>query len=296
MAFLTKSNSLKIIARIDFKQIGNLDGTVYKKPIYFFSDYEKNNLLGLQELLKDPERFIKEYYRPIEVVDNLQYVYEGKQPAYHCKSDCERLNSNYKNFKIPEEIREKGTNEILRFRKWFKENSYLLDKPDTFVMRLHAAFGVQMNPKAIDYANSGVEEKENLNLNELEKRIDKFISEAGQYFNKADNEKKDIIRRFQKYTYLANSLKEIYNNKTRFTDETLKKFLREYDTHFKRPIKDLLIEYYRVKFNPELKFEGGLLEQLGFKPCGACHSDYKTIETLTFNYSDDFDIADDLPF
>ena len=46
MAYLTKSNSLKIIARIDFKQIGNLEGEVYKKPIYFFSDYEKNNLLS----------------------------------------------------------------------------------------------------------------------------------------------------------------------------------------------------------------------------------------------------------
>jgi hypothetical protein len=53
MAYLTKSNSLKIIARIDFKQIGNLEGEVYIKPIYFFSDYEKNNLLGLKELLKD---------------------------------------------------------------------------------------------------------------------------------------------------------------------------------------------------------------------------------------------------
>lgn len=203
MAYLTKSNSLKIIARIDFKQIGNLEGEVYIKPIYFFSDYEKKNLLGLKELLKDPEKFIREYYIPIETKDSFIYIFEGGQPAYHFKSDCERLNSNYKNFEIPQEILDKGKDEVLKFRAWFKENQYLLDKPDVFVARIQMAFGVVMNPKAIDYENSGVEEKENLNLEELEKRINKYIFDAGQYFNNANQEKKEIIRRFQKYTFLA---------------------------------------------------------------------------------------------
>lgn len=293
MAYLTKSNSLKIIARIDFKQIGNLQGEVYKKPIYFFSDYEKNNLLGLKELLKDPESFIQEFYVPIENTDNLRYVYEGGKPAYHAKPDCERLNSNYRNFEIPEEIREKGKDEVLKFRSWFKENQYLLEKPDVFVARLQMAFGVTMNPKAIDYENSGVEVKENLNLEELEKRINKYISDAGQYFNNADQEKKDIIRRFQKYTFLAYSNKDIQNNNTRFSDEALKKFLKQYDVHFKRPIKDLLIEYYRVLHNPDLKFEGNLLEQLGFRPCGSCHNE-NSDNTTTENDNEIED--DDLPF
>lgn len=292
MAYLTKSNSLKIIARIDFKQIGNLQGEVYKKPIYFFSDYEKNNLLGLKELLKDPETFIQEFYVPIENTDNLRYVYEGGKPAYHAKPDCERLNSNYRNFEIPEEIREKGKDEVLKFRSWFKENQYLLEKPDVFVARLQMAFGVTMNPKAIDYENSGVEVKENLNLEELERRINKYISDAGQYFNNADQEKKDVIRRFQKYTFLAYSNKDIQNNNTRFSDETIKKFLKQYDVHFKRPIKDLLIEYYRVLHNPDLKFEGNLLEQLGFRPCGACHNEnFDQITTVNNEIEDD-----DLPF
>lgn len=293
MAYLTKSNSLKIIARIDFKQIGNLQGEVYKKPIYFFSDYEKNNLLGLKELLKDPETFIQEFYVPIENTDNLRYVYEGGKPAYHAKPDCDRLNSNYRNFEIPEEIREKGKDEVLKFRSWFKENQYLLEKPDVFVARLQMAFGVTMNPKAIDYENSGVEVKENLNLEELEKRINKYISDAGQYFNNADQEKKDIIRRFQKYTFLAYSNKDIQNNNTRFSDEALKKFLKQYDVHFKRPIKDLLIEYYRVLHNPDLKFEGNLLEQLGFRPCGSCHNENSN-NTTTENNNEIED--DDLPF
>lgn len=178
MAFLTKSNSLKIIARIDFQKIGNLEGEIYIKPIYFFSNYEKNNLLGLKELLINPEKFIKEYYVPIKNTDNFKYVFEGGYPAYHAKSECERLNSNYKNFEIPEQVREKGKEEVIKFRAWFKENQQLLEKPEVFAARLQMAFGASINPKSVDYENSGVEEKENLNLEELEIRINKIISNA----------------------------------------------------------------------------------------------------------------------
>jgi hypothetical protein len=295
MAFLTKSNSLKIISRIDFRQIGNLQGQVYKNPIYCFSQWEENNLLGLKGLLKDPEKFINEYYKPISVVDNLRYVYEGSRPAYHSKPDCDRLNSNFKNFEIPEEIRERGRTEVIIFRKWFKENAYLLEKPEVFVMRLQAAFGVLINPKAIDYENSGIEEKANLDLKQLEERIDQFISLAGRYYNESQPDKKEILRRFQKYTFLAYSRKEIYNNDTGLNDDELKEFLRQYDKSFKMPIKDLLIEYYRVQHNPELKFEGSLLEQLGFRPCSACHETQRTgplASPQPENYLED----DDFPF
>ncbi|SDO42156.1 hypothetical protein SAMN04487951_12623 [Vreelandella arcis] len=45
-------------------------------------------------------------------------------------------------------------------------------------------------------------------------------------------------------------------------------------------LKNLLEEYFRIKFNPELKFDGNLLEYLGFIPCKSCsqhtknHQDY----------------------
>ena len=102
--------------------------------------------------------------------------------------------------------------------------------------------------------------------------------------------KKEIISRFQKYTFLAYSTKDIQNNNTRFTDEAIKKFLKQYDVHFKRPIKDLLIEYYRVLHNPDLKFEGNLLEQLGFRPCGACHNENTTQQEPTEIENEDYDL------
>ncbi len=284
MAYLTISNSIQILRKIDGKQFKNVRGSIYKKPIYFFSKYEENILLGLQELWKNPENFIAVYYVPIETKDKFKYVFEGGKPAYHYDATCERLTSNFTNFEIPAEIKEKGYEEVQRFRKWFKQSMYLMEKPEIFTMRLFHAFNIQVNPKAIEYDNSGVEEKENLNLRELEKRIDRILRDAGQFWHQ-NLDKQAIIRRFQKYTFLGYKHEEIYNNDTGLSDLELKDFLKLYDIQFKRPLRDLLIEYYRVKLNPSLQFEGRLLEQLGFKPCKSCQGDmgnkvYKEIRPI----------------
>ena len=112
-------------------------------------------------------------------------------------------------------------------------------------------------------------------MNELEQRIDAVLSAAGKFF--VDNpDKQTIIRRFQKRTFLANSPEPLLDpNKPEdkeitLTDKELRSFLNEYDTKFKKPFKDLLVQYYMVKYNPELQFEGTLLEQLGFKACATC--------------------------
>lgn len=271
MAFITKSNAKKIISKIDKNRLGIQKCEIYKNPIYFFSQYENNYLLGMKTLFSDPELFIEEYYVPIKNEDTLRYVYEGGKPAYHDCIKCKRLNSDFRNFLIPIEIRKRGKEEVDKFRHWFESNTDLLDKPDVFTARLHMAFNVVVSPKEINRKNSGVEYKENLNLEELEKRINKHISEVGEYYKKANQEKKEVIRRFEKKTFLAYKEEAIRNNDTRYSDDAIKGFLKKYDEQFKKPVTELLIEYYKVKYNPELKFEGYLLEMLGFKACSTCH-------------------------
>ena len=133
MAYITTSNALHIIYKTDIKSL-DLDGAVYKKKIFFFSKFEENSLLAIQELLKDPDKYFTEIYKPVVVKDTHKLVYEGKPPAYHKAIDCPRISANYENFEIPEAIREKGVDEVVKFRKWFEENKHLLDKPDVFVM------------------------------------------------------------------------------------------------------------------------------------------------------------------
>lgn len=270
MVYITLSNAKRIVFNKTELKTLNLNGQVYEKPIYFFSYYEKNSLLAIKELLKDPEKFFTEIYKPIHIKDTYRFVFKEKKPAYHYYLECERLQSDFQNYEIPEKIRKKGIDEIMRFRKWFIEHKHLLDRPDVFAMRMELAFGISVNPKAINYENSGCNEIENLNLDELRQKIDTLLKEAGRYFYQSEKNK-TILNKFSKYTFLAYRQDEIRINDTEYQDEEIKRFLRDYNERFKKPLKKMLIEYYRIKHNPELKLEGYLLEQLGFRPCRHCH-------------------------
>ena len=267
-AYITSHNAYKIVNRNNFKNI-KLSGEVYKYKLYIFSQYEENSLLAIQELFKNPEKYFNEIYNPMVVFDSKKYVYKEQQPAYHTSTDCPRLHSDFSNFELPEEIKERGDAEIERFRAWFIENRYLLEDPVSFAFRLKMAFNIEYNPKAINYENSGFSENKNYSLEQLENEIDSLIKEAGRYYY--DNEKNTaILKIFGKYSGCAYSDNPLYNNYTGYSDDVVKSFLKEYHTRFKVPLKKLLIEYYRIKFNPDLKFAETFMEVLGFRKCGTC--------------------------
>ena len=243
----------------------------------------------MKTLLKEPERFSIEVYNPIINKDTFRYVFESKQsPSYHMDKNCEKLNSDFKNFEIPFEIKARATekakreklseeethklveNKVNTFRHWFMLN-FKLFKEDTnaFLRKLEVQWNIRRKISEIELNNSGVEHIENVNLNELEAEIDKILREAAKYF-KTNTDKQNIIRRFQKLTFLAYKNENIRINDTELSDDELKSFLKKYDQQFKQPIKKLLIEYYRVKYNKDMTFDGKLLESLNFRPCSKC--------------------------
>lgn len=270
MSFITLANTNKIIFNSDIHSLC-LKGAIYKIPIYFFSKYEENALLAIQELLKDPDKYFTEIYKPYKPIDTYTYVYEGQKPGYHKFSCCPRLHSHYENFEIPREIQDKGSPAVQEFRQWFETVKHLLEKPDIFVERLRYKYGITTNPQAIKRGNSGSIKLENMTIEKLENKIDFLIKEAGRFYSKYDKHK-IILRRFSKYTHLAYKSDFLHNNDTGYSDQDVKELLRAYDEKFKRPLKQRLIEYYRLKLNPEIKMEGQFLAQLGFKPCGNCHN------------------------
>ncbi len=268
MAYITSYNTHKIVTRNNFKNV-NLSGQVYRFKIYMFSKYEENCLLAIQELMKNPDNYFKQIYDPMVVYDSKRFVFKEHQPAYHTDESCERLHSDFTNFELPQEIIDRGDLEIERFRKWFLENQYLLETPDIFVMRLELAFGVSYNPKAINYENSGFDELENYSVQELENKIDLLIKAAGRYYY-AKEKNTTILKYFGKISGCAFTDNPLYNNNTGYTDADVKAFLKEYHRKYKLPIRKLLIEYYRIKFNPDLKFADNYMEVLGFKKCECC--------------------------
>ena len=282
MAYITVANAKKIIFNSNIKGL-DLSGQVYKIPIYFFNKYEEIALLAIQELLKDPQNYFNNIYIPFKPpVDTFLYVYEGKHPSYHNISNCPQLNSKYENFEIPTEIKEQGIEVIKEFRKWFETVKHLLEKPDVFVARLEIRWKIKVNPRAISANNSGTTGIENLTIEELEKRIDERIKEAGRFYYQSDKNKA-ILHRFSKLTFLAYKPDPIKSNNTedtKYTEIEIKELLKEYDDKFKKPLKKMLIEYYRLKHNPEIEMEGLILERLGFRPCGHCYNEKISEETL----------------
>ena len=272
--YITNSNAHRILKQIDYDKLPDDNKVaIYTKPIYFLAPWEIKKLRVTKILFENFETFVKEYYQPLENEDTLTYVFEGGQSAYHSSNTCERLNSNYTNFKIPQSIRDKGEEEVKKFRKWFYNYKPLLDMQegkDMFYSQLFKTFGVEEVEKTSSTSNSGTSIKKNYDLKELEQTIDDYIRREYEYVKNPNTPEKDILLSFRKLTYLAYNKKPIKNNNTKFSDDEVKDFLRAYDINYKKPIMELLVEYYRVKNNPNLVFEGKLLEQLGFKPCSYC--------------------------
>lgn len=275
----TKSNEKVYITRSNLERITRkvkpdvvFDGEIHERPIYFFSEFEIKRLLSVKSFIKNPYAFIENYYLPVITEDSNRYIFEEGSPAYHRRQDCERLNSNFINFEIPLKIKQQGKEKINEFRKWFKENLHLLNNPDVFAMRLRAKFGITTNPKAIEYENRGISEFDNLNLYFIPAAIDKFVFKAADFYNSSSENEKNILKKFSKHTYLAFSDAKIKDNDTGLSDSELKKFLKDYDSAFKKPIRNLIIKKFIEEANEDLRFDSTLLDKLGFKPCKNCHN------------------------
>jgi hypothetical protein len=274
MPFVTEYNTSLVFKKL----IGEIPDNIrewkpYRRDIYFLNRLDKTNLLYFKKFCENPIENIDELYNPLEVVDNKEFVYEGGNPSYHKSESCERLHSNFINFRIPEQIKEKGDEAIEEYRKWFKENQRIfLEKPDVFEMRLHAKYGIVTKIQKVDYRNSGNVYKENLTLTEIDIRIDSLLKNAAEYYN-ADEKRKKAIRRFQTSTFLAFKEVEITDNDTGYDDEQLKEILREYSYLFIQPTMFYLKEYFKIYYNNDIEINERIFEQLNFKKCTNCYSE-----------------------
>ena len=273
MVFITQANAANLACKVDKARLGEIAGEIYKRRIgSVFGPLEEKELLLIQELFRDPIDFVEEYYKKFRRVDTHQYVSEGKSPAYHLLNTCGRLLSDYENYKVPAPIIERGQSEVAKFRVWFAENKALLEtSSDRFYVRLSSAFKVSITAiEKIHHANTGPELFENVDLEEIEARIERLLLKLDEWFE-AGSLRADIIlfHEFYRKTFLRN--RSIEYNPTRFDKAVIQRVLSEFYKQFKKPLHDILITYYKVLYNPDLSFENDLLDQLGFKPCSRCY-------------------------
>jgi len=271
MVYITTANASKIVRKIDPQSLARLQGTIYEKPIYIYSFIEKQQLLGIKEFLRNPALFIDTYYVDNTALDSGRYVTPEKPPSYHFSDSCGRLHSDWFNHPIPIPIYMRGWDEIYRFREWWKGNAALYeDNPERFYVKLSADFQVPLlQIERMNAPNTGAQSFEDMELPELQCLIEDLIKKAGRYYYQSEKNTQ-ILKIFQKKTYLSRVREPLRINRTAYSDDEVRALLKEYLDLFKMPLQKLFIEYYKVKYNPKLTFEGTLLKRLGFKPCGEC--------------------------
>lgn len=232
----------------------------YKSKINIFSDNEIKWLISIKDLFINFDIYIDKSFNKASLVDTFSYVREGSAPAYHQLQDCDALNADYVNYEIPGEIKGKGINHINKYRRIFKENEHLIHSDfELFKKRLSAAFFIR-NPKAFDEItreNSGNILFDNIDLESIEKDIDALVEEAENFRDSSSINTKIIEEKGGLY-----KISEYDHEKRRVLEQW---------QNLKKEIKNNLINYYTIKYSPDLNFEGYLLEGLGFKKCGHCN-------------------------
>ncbi len=285
MPFVTEYNTSLVLKKL----IGEIPDNIrewepYKNSIFFLNRLDKTNLLYFKKFCENPIENIDRIYNSINIVDNKVFVYEGGNPSYHKVENCDKLSSNFINFKIPETIKANGDNAIEEFRKWFKENQTVFaEKPDVYQMRVQSKFGILQGIEKVDYKNSGNVYKENLTLIEIENRIDSLLHNASEYY-KEDLKRQYAIKMFQKSTFLAFKEQGIEKNETGYADEELKAILKEYFYLFIQPTIFYLKEFFKTFYNSNIEINEKIFEQLNFKKCTVCYA--KDFEQKSHNLLD----------
>ena len=265
--YITNGNLKKIIAPF------NLRGPTYGRKDFFIEVKDFDTVL-LKKILSIPELALLDAYKEVladlqeglamfakvERRDTHKYVYEGNAPAYHASRECERLVSDFVNYEIPEII-QNNNEEIIKFRSVFRENIKTVKEGniDLARIRINNAMGWDMHYRSIsdvDFKNSESTNFQNDDLDEISRKITMLMFDAEKFRN-SDPEINGIIDRLGYGTHKRKESSD--SNHPLYTW-----------SNYKTELKHVIQTYFRVKLNPNLKFEGKILEELGFRPCSFC--------------------------
>lgn len=274
MPFITQFNASRISRQLDVDKM-DLDEALFRRRIYFLSKYERAELIAFRMLVKEDEFFVDHVYTPIPIQDTGKFVfeYDGQKPSYHKFPTCFLINRDFENIEISDELKQRLVERnvsLKAFRRWAYDVLLPLFRKrdwEAIAFRIRSKFQVEvMRGDVVQYDNSDIVSVENVALDELEHKIDQLISAAGRYYY----DHPEILRPFSKLSFLHKKDEPIEGNHTGLSDEDLKAFLKDYHERFKRPLIQMLKQWYMVSFNPDLEFKGNLLDQLNFKPCSKC--------------------------
>lgn len=257
--YITQGNWTRVLKSVDgFHVIDHKN--VYDQDLTSILSVPELRLLALMRESFENQQFWADVHVKVRPrADTKTFAFEGGSPAYHRVGNCPKLSADYTNLVIPPEIKAKGDDEITRFRSFCRQNRYLLESDvDRFYTRLEAQFFLKNAPKKIHRDNSGSIAQHNMDLSEVKNRIDTLLVKAEEFRNR-DDETREKIKRQGYGTHRVAEAKE----------EGTALYIWHND--YKNNLKSYLQTYFRIRFNPELRFYGRLLDELGFINCAHCY-------------------------
>lgn len=236
---------------------------LYELSLWMLSVPERRWLAAARMIYQSPEFYIENFYKKVEAGrrKDSDWVFLGGAPAYHLNGSCDKLLSDYRNFRIPVEIVHRGEAEKQKFREWFVENERFIDDPVIFVNKMSANFFLKNPPRIDEFRadNSGFTIEENPSLQKIQGQINKKIDAMK---SKMDGHRK-LISEYGMKTYLLRKGELVIQDAS---DREI--LLAWHDS--KESLKKDLKTYFKVKFNPDLEFQDTLLQSIGFRPCKSC--------------------------
>ncbi|MBK0352179.1 hypothetical protein JD422_16215 [Leclercia adecarboxylata] len=266
IAYITKSSLKKIIYQSSSAAVYSIDALINTLG----ENINVANIDNIRELFSDPEiRFLFYTAKFSEFIEknklqpstnyrqfNDTYLFNANsKPKFHTNRNCEYLKSNFKNFLIPPEIKDRGESEVIKAQKFAFENRHLAQSDEQrFITKLSAQFMLINPPSKIDFDNSGIQEFSALSLDEMVISISKKISSCIDFLNK----NKESIKN------------GMYKAKSKCKSDDPPELI-EWLTIIKPALIESIFEYNCKKNNlSEKSFEVAFLEKFGFEECKSC--------------------------
>lgn len=262
--YITNSKLKAILSEVDLTNLNEeivLPELAIEINIKRILSQREIQLLSVYQLmLRDPEDAYERFQKiKKSSKDNSKLLFVSEISSYHCDPYCSALHSDFVNFELPPEvIRRADPQEISRVREFANKNKALFNEnQERFIYKLQATFGLKEDIKEVSAPNSGSVVAENYDLASVLKAIVELVEKSNEFRNQTD-EISNIINKFGYGTHKRHEATD--PNHPLYT----------WHHTYKTGLKLLLQTYFRIKFNPDLKFEGLLLDQLGFSACNLC--------------------------
>ena len=280
--YITKSTYNSIVENLDFDKIDKalLGTSIFDKTqIEYLYKKQFNTILGFKYFSENPGQLSIYQKNKHDPAPKNHFLIKTSNPKFHLFKDCKSINNLFENMIIPKDIQEKGDIIVNEFRDYlsnefgkFSANRYN-DMKELIVTKINNKFKVSLGTEQISILkedNTGLQKAVNFSLEDLESNILKFAEE----YEKLCKKYPDIFPLYTLKAFLSMKPDKMTfipinyfrsNRKDEFV-----KILQEFYNNIQVPTFDFLKHYYMVLFNPELKFEGHILEQLGLKACYNC--------------------------